>query len=335
MYEENEENTCQICLEFYDSIKKIPKRLECCNQIFCLQCLDDIYRKNHDIIHCPICRLTIKKSPKDLKVVKECLEVKSMVTCPSCFRSIKNTQLKLTINDSNPAILCYQCCNTPDTPDLDIYLSNLLDEMSYFHSAYCNLNIKGIEKELERLSQISVDNIINKIRNGLYERVKNRLNTIIQTKVLSVSLEELNVKINQLNSNLNELKAIKDVKNSDYPNVVSSIDFYIRNNEILKHNSLNLSKVVQAAQSANDFVKLDDNVKPIEIEDFIHRLLVFNVKNSSFRAYENECFQTGINFIDSKLNNKFDFSELNKDVINSFHSSAEKAKWTPFDDDLV
>jgi hypothetical protein len=129
---EFEENTCQICLESYEPTKKIPKKLECCSQIFCLQCLNDIYNKHKDHIQCPICRIVTKKSPRDLKAAKEFLEVKSSVTCPSCFKLIKNTEFKFNIIDMCPVMLCNYCCESQDVDKLNTYLFNLVEEMTYF-----------------------------------------------------------------------------------------------------------------------------------------------------------------------------------------------------------
>jgi hypothetical protein len=337
MYDDNDEFTCQICLEFYEPNKKVPKRLECCNQVYCLQCLEDIYRKHKDHIQCPICRLNIKKSPKDLKVVKEYLQIKSKVTCPSCFRSIKSTQLKLAIFDSNPNIFCNQCCTSSGVECLDIYLLNLLDEMSYFQTAFCNIDTKAISKEIDKITQTCVDNILNRLKSGLYDRVKSRLDDIIQNKILTVGIEDLTSKVNQLNTIICDLRSVKEVKNSDYPHIIGSIDFYIRNSEILKENSIALNKLVQSAQIFNDFITLDEKVNYSELEDFMERLLVVKVKNNSFKICENDDGKTGIHFIDSKINviNFKDIENVLLDInrASSYDESPGKVWSTPFDDD--
>jgi hypothetical protein len=339
MYDDNDENTCQICLEIYEPSKRIPKRLECCNQVYCLQCLEDIFKKNKDFIQCPICRSLIKKSPKDLKVVKEALETKQMVTCPTCYKSIKSAQLKLTIIDSQPSILCNNCCQDGDS--LDTYLINLLDEMSYFQSAFCNYDTRSVEKELEKITQNCIDNVVNRLKAGLYEKLKSRLDDLIHTKILTIKLEELNSKVNQLGSIICEMKSIKEVRNVDYPMVIGSIDFYIKNNELLKINSQSLNKFVHAAQSCNDFIALDEKVKYNEIEDFMERLFVVKVKNNSFKLFEDDngdvgYYKTGIHYIDSKLSDAIELKDLKDALIdinrvNSFNNG-EKTKYTPFDD---
>ena len=50
------DSDCQICLEIYNTDKKVPKKLECCGAVYCLTCLEDIHKKNGAIL-CPICRV--------------------------------------------------------------------------------------------------------------------------------------------------------------------------------------------------------------------------------------------------------------------------------------
>jgi hypothetical protein len=94
---------------------------------------------------------------------------------------------------------------------------------------------------------------MNMLRVGVKDLVFKMLKTIFNTKLLTISLDELNCKVNQLNTVILNLKSLKDVKNADYPNLTDSVDFYIKNSELLKGNTLKLNKLLQAAQSSNGF----------------------------------------------------------------------------------
>ena len=54
---EDDNLTCKNCLEKYDqhNPNKFPKKVLCCGQIFCLNCIESIYNRNNQIL-CPLCR---------------------------------------------------------------------------------------------------------------------------------------------------------------------------------------------------------------------------------------------------------------------------------------
>src|SRR5690242_20375286 len=99
----NENDCCSyICLEPFDLVDRIPKKLDCCDKIFCLDCLTKLHMSNKII--CPLCRKDNKVSnPKTLndaymfcmncsqigsfkifKVRENSEECDYDITCPSC-----------------------------------------------------------------------------------------------------------------------------------------------------------------------------------------------------------------------------------------------------------
>jgi hypothetical protein len=65
------ENLCEyICFEEFDFVKRIPKLLNCCSKIICMDCLEKISQVNKGKIKCPICRKIIQLQPKELRTPK-------------------------------------------------------------------------------------------------------------------------------------------------------------------------------------------------------------------------------------------------------------------------
>ena len=63
--------TCQICVEKYDqhNPNKFPKKVLCCGQILCLNCIESIYKRNNNQILCPFCRKVTNIPPTQLETV--------------------------------------------------------------------------------------------------------------------------------------------------------------------------------------------------------------------------------------------------------------------------
>ena len=68
---EDDNLTCQICLEKYDqhNPNKFPKKVLCCGQILCLNCIESIYKRNNNQILCPFCRKVTNIPPTQLETV--------------------------------------------------------------------------------------------------------------------------------------------------------------------------------------------------------------------------------------------------------------------------
>lgn len=73
---EDDNLTCQICVEKYDqhNPNKFPKKVLCCGQILCLNCIESIYKRNNNQILCPFCRKVTNIPPTQLETVTSIFE---------------------------------------------------------------------------------------------------------------------------------------------------------------------------------------------------------------------------------------------------------------------
>ena len=82
---------CQICLETFNKNyqNKIPKLLPCCKHSICLECLEDIYKRNNNTIICPVCRKKLYQDPSTLKTNIRVFE--GFLRCPNCQKDVTKT----------------------------------------------------------------------------------------------------------------------------------------------------------------------------------------------------------------------------------------------------
>ena len=139
---EDDNLTCQICLEKYDqhNPNKFPKKVLCCGQIFCLNCIESIYKRNNNQILCPLCRKVTNIPPTQLETVTSIFE--SFVSCPNCNGRI--TKNDLYINFETMSLKCIKC--QQEDMSLATFLPDLVDDLSSF--------ITGIERNNMNLYQL-------------------------------------------------------------------------------------------------------------------------------------------------------------------------------------
>ena len=139
---EDDNLTCQICLEKYDqhNPNKFPKKVLCCGQIFCLNCIEGIYKRNNNQILCPLCRKVTNIPPTQLETVTSIFE--PPVSCPNCNGRI--TKNDLYINFETMSLKCIKC--QQEDMSLATFLPDLVNDLSSF--------IKGIKRNNMNLFQL-------------------------------------------------------------------------------------------------------------------------------------------------------------------------------------
>lgn len=78
---EDSKGICFICLEKYNETKNIPKKMSCCNNIICLQCLKKVYQIRKKSF-CPLCCSDKMINPDELPTKQS--ELNQFITCPYC-----------------------------------------------------------------------------------------------------------------------------------------------------------------------------------------------------------------------------------------------------------
>lgn len=154
--------TCQICMEKYDSQNtlKLPKKLPCCGKVFCLSCLNDIYKRNQSTIICPICRKATSQDPNELGTENSVFA--DFITCSNCNQ--KTIKSELFINFENMSLRCINCQNGDMT--LDSFLPSIVLDLSNFLKV-SQKNIKDIYKIVEMKIKQNLDEFFYNLKQNL------------------------------------------------------------------------------------------------------------------------------------------------------------------------
>ena len=167
--------TCQICMEKYDSQNTL--KLPCCGKVFCLSCLNDIYKRNQSTIICPICRKATSQDPNELGTENSVFA--DFITCSNCNQ--KTIKSELFINFENMSSRCINCQNSDIT--LDSFLPSIVLDLSNFLKV-SQKNIKDIYKIVEMKIKQNLDeffynlkqNLANQLFNVIYLEIKKKYN---------------------------------------------------------------------------------------------------------------------------------------------------------------
>ena len=101
---------CPICKEKFDYDDKLPKKLTCCNNIICLDCLIQINNREGNNFQCIFCTQKITKRPIDIKsdnkILKK-LKIGKELECLYCKK--KEDFINFFYDEEEKQIKCKKC----------------------------------------------------------------------------------------------------------------------------------------------------------------------------------------------------------------------------------
>jgi hypothetical protein len=300
---ENDEILCEICLENFNLQEKVPKILECCGKIYCMKCLNDIFKKNEKKLPCPICRKVTIKTPQDLKIDSQILEPKSF--CPNCRKPTKSKDLMIKIkNDGFSFIFCKICHTNEEAILLKEYLDNLLEEMNYFKNYMTPHDSEAFQNSIK----FKVERYVNSI----FENTKNELMKNLQEKIYTSYSTETGLEFQNLSEYHEQLKEFKshhanitnlrsrEFKNADFLCINSAINFYIKKIADIQKKS-NLIKKSFELINSEEILDEKDFLAKSKLNSLICNLSSIKINNKIVKASDEENLLTGISRIDNQL----------------------------------
>jgi len=307
MIEINDNNqTCEICLENYDYQikKKIPKKLNCCGQTICLECLNDIYNRNGNKIVCPICRKITYENPQKLKTNKNVLE--GYLKCLNCGKKVIKSELFLHLDTLN---LRCKNCQKNDFP-LNEYIPEVVLEITNFIKDFNDmLNDNKIQNKNKLI--IFIENKIHENLQEIFKEIENLILINIRNKIIKDIINKLKYNpSSDFEQFYNDLKILKN--NKDY------LESFIKDDtnkkfstQIIQDNlifiSLNLEKIRSEQNKYSTIMNLFNHNKLITIKEKIKineiGNLFNNILDTILSDYDNNIFLTGIEYFDNMIGN--------------------------------
>ncbi len=288
---------CHICFENFNKNfpQKTPKKLPCCKHTICLECLEDIYKRNDNKLICPICRAILNEDPNYLLTNNNVYE--GFLKCLNCDKDVTKTELYLHFGEK----LDLKCshCQIEDLL-LDDFLPSYLLELKSFIQDYSNK---------ESLIQ-KIDNKINDFLNSFFQDIKNNIISKIRLKVIDEIKMKLDYDIKNdyehFITHLNELKEKYDYlysfanddtnKKFNSEDIINYMNYYAQKSEDIRKESqkyLNTSNYI----NEHDLLYLNEKINKKEIVDFIVKLFDFPLSD----IQDEGNFLTGIQIIDDKI----------------------------------
>lgn len=286
---------CQICLEKYDqhNITKTPKKVTCCGQVFCLDCLEKIYDKNNKQILCPLCRKTTNTPPQRLETVKAIFD--AMATCPSCNGKI--TKNDLYINFETMTLKCLRC-QQGDMP-LDMFLPELVNDLSSFISGIKRNNM-NLYKLMELKIKQNLDDFFTKIKQELASQLRDIFYAEIKAKLQYDIIND----VSTYNDNLEKLSDSYNVMNNFLYNTESfevnklkdEIQYYSQHMENIRIESTKFDSVFKFIDTPSTLFNLRNDIKEREVQKFL-----LNIFETVLSDHKLDSFYTGIDIFDSQI----------------------------------
>ena len=288
---------CHICFENFNKNfpQKTPKKLPCCKHTICLECLEDIYKRNNNKLICPVCRTILNEDPNYLITNNNVYE--GFLKCLNCDKDVTKTELYLHFGEK----LDLKCshCQIEDLL-LDDFLPSYLLELNSFIQEYSNK---------ESLIQ-KIDNKINDFLNSFFQDIKNNIIYKMRLKVINEIKMKLDYDIKNdcehFITHLNELKEKYDYlysfanddtnKKFNSEDIINYMNYYAQKSEDIRKES---QKYLKTSNYINehDLLYLNEKINKNEIGDFIVNLFDFPL--SDIKDEDN--FLTGIQIIDNNI----------------------------------
>ena len=308
---EDDNLTCQICLEKYDqhNPNKFPKKVLCCGQIFCLNCIESIYKRNNQIL-CPLCRKVTNIPPTQLETVTSIF--KSFVSCPNCNGRI--TKNDLYINLETMSLKCIKCRQQEDM-SLATFLPELVNELSSF--------MKGIERNNMNLFQL-IELKINQNLDDFFIKLKQELAPKLRDIVYSEIKSELQYDVSSYKQNLDKLinsytvmdNFLCNTANFNVNTLNNEIQYYSQNMEKIREESTQYNYVFKFIDTQSTLFTLRNDIKDTEVQSFL--LKIFETVLSDHKS---DSLYTGIKVFDSQIEDTITQME---NIIYHYHSLVEE-----------
>ena len=292
---EDDNLTCQICLEKYDqhNPNKFPKKVLCCGQIFCLNCIEGIYKRNNNQILCPLCRKVTNIPPTQLETVTSIFE--SFVSCPNCNGRI--TKNALYINLETMSLKCIKC--QQKDMSLATFLPELVNELSSF--------MKGIESNnmnLFQLIELKVNQNLDDFFIKLKQELAPKLRDIVYSEIKSELQYDIINDVSSYKQNLDKLFNSYTVMNNFLCNTANfnvntlnnEIQYYSQNMEKIREESTKYNSVFEFIDTQSTLFTLRNDIKDTEVQSFL--LKIFETVLSDHKS---DSLYTGIKVFDSKI----------------------------------
>ena len=306
---EDDNLTCQICLEKYDqhNPNKFPKKVLCCGQIFCLNCIEGIYKRNNNQILCPLCRKVTNIPPTQLETVTSIF--KSFVSCPNCNGRI--TKNDFYINLETMSLKRIKCRQQEEDMSLATFLPELVNDLSSF--------MKGIERNnmnLYQLIELKVNQNLDDFFIKLKQELASKLRDIIYSEIKSQLQYDVRTYMHDLDKLINSYKVMNNFLNNaanfNVNTLNNEIQYYSQNMEKIREESKNHNSVFKFIDTQSTLFTLRNDIKDTEVQSFL--LKIFETVLSDHKS---DSLYTGIKVFDSQIEDTFTEIEIEKALIDA------------------
>ena len=314
---EDDNLTCQICLEKYDqhNPNKFPKKVLCCGQIFCLNCIEGIYKRNNNQILCPLCRKVTNIPPTQLETVTSIF--KSFVSCPNCNGRI--TKNDFYINLETMSLKCIKCRQQEEDMSLATFLPELVNDLSSF--------MKGIERNnmnLYQLIELKVNQNLDDFFIKLKQELAPKLRDIVYSEIKSELQYDIISDVSSYIQNLDKLFNSYTVMNNFLCNTANfnvntlnnEIQYYSQNMEKIREESTQYNYVFKFIDTQSTLFTLRNDIKDTEVQSFL--LKIFETVLSDHKS---DSLYTGIKVFDSQIEDTLTQME---NIIYNYYSLVEE-----------
>ena len=288
---EDDNLTCQICLEKYDqhNPNKFPKKVLCCGQIFCLNCIEGIYKRNNNQILCPLCRKVTNIPPTQLETVTSIFE--SFVSCPNCNGRI--TKNALYINLETMSLKCIKC--QQKGMSLATFLPDLVNDLSSFIKRN-KRNIMNLYQLIESKVNQNLDDFFIKLK----QELASKLRDIIYSEIKSQLQYDVRTYMHDLDKLINSYKVMNNFLNNaanfNVNTLNNEIQYYSQNMEKIREESKKHNSVFKFIDTQSTLFTLRNDIKDTEVQSFL--LKIFETVLSDHKS---DSLYTGIKVFDSKI----------------------------------
>ena len=314
---EDDNLTCQICLEKYDqhNPNKFPKKVLCCGQIFCLNCIEGIYKRNNNQILCPLCRKVTNIPPTQLETVTSIF--KSFVSCPNCNGRI--TKNDFYINLETMSLKCIKCRQQEEDMSLATFLPELVNDLSSF--------MKGIERNnmnLYQLIELKVNQNLDDFFIKLKQELAPKLRDIVYSEIKSELQYDIISDVSSYIQNLDKLFNSYTVMNNFLCNTANfnvntlnnEIQYYSQNMEKIREESTQYNYVFKFIDTQSTLFTLRNDIKDTEVQSFL--LKIFETVLSDHKS---DSLYTGIKVFDWQIEDTLTQME---NIIYNYYSLVEE-----------
>ena len=310
--------TCQICVEKYDqhNPNKFPKKVLCCGQVLCLNCIETIYKRNNNQILWPFCRKVTNIPPTQLETVTSIFE--SFVSSPNCNERI--TKNDLYINFETMSLKCIKC--QQKDMSLATFLPELVNELSSF--------MKGIESNnmnLFQLIELKVNQNLDDFFIKLKQELASKLRDIIYSEIKSQLQYDVRTYMHDLDKLINSYKVMNNFLNNaanfNVNTLNNEIQYYSQNMEKIREESKNHNSVFKFIDTQSTLFTLRNDIKDTEVQSFL--LKIFETVLSDHKS---DSLYTGIKVFDSKIEDiitKMENIIYNYSLVEENNTKMEKA----------